>query len=122
MFSFSPQNSRRSQTSVILDALVKADMPVLDSHHNHSLPPTKVHLLNSLTKLAERELVHLINWAKNVPGKFVMNHNICRYFDLIENQEMKCLLTSMYVCNVRVGTIKKSNLILISFVTYRLNG
>lgn len=27
-----------------------------------------MHLLNSLVKLAERELVQLINWAKNVPG------------------------------------------------------
>ncbi|KAJ8308689.1 hypothetical protein KUTeg_013563 [Tegillarca granosa] len=61
-------NPRRSQTVAILDALAKADLPVVESFHNHGLPPSRVHLLNSLSKLAERELVHLINWAKNVPG------------------------------------------------------
>ncbi|XP_033733856.1 estrogen receptor gamma-like isoform X1 [Pecten maximus] len=62
------KSSRRSQTSTILDILAKADLPTIESFHNHNVPPTKVHLLNSLTKLSERELVHLINWAKNVPG------------------------------------------------------
>ncbi|KAK3093364.1 hypothetical protein FSP39_014570 [Pinctada imbricata] len=63
-----PKNARRSQTTVILAALNKAELPMLEGFHNHNLPPTKLHLLNSLIKLAERELVHLINWAKNVPG------------------------------------------------------
>uniref|UniRef100_K1QUU5 Estrogen receptor n=1 Tax=Magallana gigas TaxID=29159 RepID=K1QUU5_MAGGI len=62
------KSARKSQTVTILQALNKAALPVLESHHNHGQPPTKVHLLNSLVKLAERELVHLINWAKNVPG------------------------------------------------------
>ncbi|XP_021374787.1 estrogen receptor-like isoform X1 [Mizuhopecten yessoensis] len=62
------KSPRRSQTSTILDVLAKAYLPTIESFHNHSAPPTKVHLLNSLTKLSERELVHLINWAKNVPG------------------------------------------------------
>lgn len=63
------KSARKSQTVTILQALNKAALPVLESHHNHGQPPTKVHLLNSLVKLAERELVHLINWAKNVPGE-----------------------------------------------------
>ena len=63
------QSPRRSETTTILDALSKADMPIVESYHNHNIPPSRVHLLNSLVKLAERELVHLINWAKNVPGK-----------------------------------------------------
>lgn len=65
------QSPRRSETTSILDALSKADMPIVESYHNHNIPPSRVHLLNSLVKLAERELVHLINWAKNVPGKFL---------------------------------------------------
>ncbi|BFZ07427.1 hypothetical protein BsWGS_10465 [Bradybaena similaris] len=60
--------AKRSRTASILEALQKADLPVLESYHNHSLPATRVHLLNTLIKLADRELVYLINWAKNVPG------------------------------------------------------
>ncbi|VDI74939.1 estrogen receptor alpha [Mytilus galloprovincialis] len=62
------KSPRRSETSAILDALSKADMPIVESYHNHNMPPSRTHLLNSLVKLAERELVQLINWAKNVPG------------------------------------------------------
>ena len=63
------QSARKSQTALILEALKKADLPLLKGFHNHSLPPTRLHLLNSLVKIAERELVLLIEWAKNVPGK-----------------------------------------------------
>ncbi|CAL1532147.1 unnamed protein product [Lymnaea stagnalis] len=66
-FSFS-QAAKRSRSASILEALQKADLPVLESYHNHSLPATRVHLLNTLIKLADRELVYLINWAKHVPG------------------------------------------------------
>ncbi|KAH3711682.1 hypothetical protein DPMN_071354 [Dreissena polymorpha] len=62
------KNSRKSRTSLILEALGKAEMPRLESFHNHNLPPTKAHLLTSFVNLAEKELVNLINWAKNVPG------------------------------------------------------
>ncbi|XP_045161542.2 estrogen receptor-like isoform X2 [Mercenaria mercenaria] len=62
------KNSRKSRTTLIIEALSKADLPNLESYHNHSLPPTRTHLLTSFVKLAEKELVFLINWAKNVPG------------------------------------------------------
>ncbi|KAL4237268.1 Estrogen receptor [Mactra antiquata] len=62
------KNSRKSRTTLIIEALSKADLPNLESYHNHSLPPTREHLLASFVKLAEKELVFLINWAKNVPG------------------------------------------------------
>ncbi|XP_048259490.1 uncharacterized protein LOC125384427 isoform X3 [Haliotis rufescens] len=60
--------AKRSRCHMILEALQKADLPVLESYHNHNLPPTRIHLLNTLVKLADRELVYLINWAKHVPG------------------------------------------------------
>ena len=70
------QNARKSQTALILEALKKADLPLLKGFHNHSVPPTRLHLLNSLVKIAERELVLLIEWAKNVPGKeFITAHS-----------------------------------------------
>ncbi|BFZ11921.1 hypothetical protein BsWGS_14960 [Bradybaena similaris] len=64
----SSKAAKRSRSASILEALQKADLPVLESYHNHSLPATRVHLLNTLIKLADRELVYLINWAKHVPG------------------------------------------------------
>ena len=63
------QSAKRSRSSSILEALQKADLPVLESCHNHELPLSRVHLLNTLIKLADRELVYLINWAKHVPGQ-----------------------------------------------------
>nr|BAC66480.2 estrogen receptor [Reishia clavigera] len=62
------KSMKRSQTASILEALQKADLPVLESYHNHDQPLDRVHLLNTLIKLADRELVYLINWAKHVPG------------------------------------------------------
>nr|ABQ96884.1 estrogen receptor [Nucella lapillus] len=59
---------KRSHSAPILEALQKADLPVLESYHNHDQPLDRVHLLNTLIKLADRELVYLINWAKHVPG------------------------------------------------------
>lgn len=53
---------------IVLDALIQADTPILESFHDHSLPPSKTHLLSSLLKLVDRELVYLINWAKHVQG------------------------------------------------------
>ncbi|KAK3591620.1 hypothetical protein CHS0354_013804 [Potamilus streckersoni] len=63
-----PKILRKPRTNAILEALNKADFPNFESFHDHNLSPTKAHLLTSLVKLAERELVFLINWAKNVPG------------------------------------------------------
>lgn len=59
---------KRLRSAFILEALQKAEIPVLDCFHNHDLPLSRVHLLNTLIKLADRELVYLINWAKHVPG------------------------------------------------------
>ncbi|KAK7504215.1 hypothetical protein BaRGS_00004519 [Batillaria attramentaria] len=61
-------NAKRARCASIVEALQKADLPVLESYHNHNEPPTRVHLLNTLIKLADSELVFLINWAKHVPG------------------------------------------------------
>lgn len=64
--------ARRARCAYILEALQKADLPVLESFHNHEAAPTRVHILNTLIKLADRELVYLINWAKHVPGKMMI--------------------------------------------------
>ncbi|KAL4239286.1 Estrogen receptor [Mactra antiquata] len=67
-------DSRKSHTTMIIEALSKTDLPNLESYHNHSLPPTRDHLLASFVKLAEKELVFLINWSINVPGYTELRH------------------------------------------------
>ncbi|KAK3778962.1 hypothetical protein RRG08_034223 [Elysia crispata] len=64
----SSKAARRSRSASILEALQRADLPVIESHHNHNEPATRVHLLNTLVQLADKELIYLINWAKTVPG------------------------------------------------------
>ncbi|GFN89378.1 estrogen receptor [Plakobranchus ocellatus] len=64
----SSKAAKRSQSASVLEALQRAALPVIESHHNHNEPATRVHLLNTLVQLADKELVYLINWAKNVPG------------------------------------------------------
>lgn len=34
-----------------------------------SMPFTEASMMMSLTKLADKELVHMIGWAKKIPGK-----------------------------------------------------
>jgi estrogen receptor alpha len=82
--------AKRSRSASILEALQKADLPVIDSYHNHGLPATRVHLLNTLIKLADRELVYLINWAKHVPG--YTNLTLSDQVHLIECCWMELLL------------------------------
>ncbi|XP_070181919.1 uncharacterized protein [Littorina saxatilis] len=62
------KSAKRSRSLSILEALQKAALPVLESYHNHDQPLSRVNLLNTLIKIADRELVYLINWAKHVPG------------------------------------------------------
>ncbi|GFR77825.1 estrogen receptor [Elysia marginata] len=75
--------ARRSRSASILEALQRQDLPVIESHHNHNEPATRVHLLNTLVQLADKELIYLINWAKNVPGysELIMGDQV----HLIEN-------------------------------------
>ncbi|KAL8564549.1 hypothetical protein ACOMHN_003307 [Nucella lapillus] len=62
------KSARRLRSASILEALQKADLPMLECFHDHEQPLSRVHLLNTLIKVADRELVYLINWAKHVPG------------------------------------------------------
>ncbi|XP_064603108.1 mucin-2-like [Liolophura sinensis] len=77
---------------IVLDALIQADTPILESLHDHSLPPSKTHLLSSLLKLVDRELVYLINWAKHVQG--YTDLVLCDQVHLIECCWMELLLLS----------------------------
>ncbi|CAH1792113.1 unnamed protein product [Owenia fusiformis] len=70
----------------IVEQLLAADPPILNSEHDHSIPDSETHLMTSLTKLADKELVYMINWAKHVPG----------YTDLTLNDQVHLLESSWF--------------------------
>lgn len=53
----------------VLLLLLRAEPPTLCSRQKHSRPYSELTMMNLLTNMADRELVHMIAWAKKVPGK-----------------------------------------------------
>lgn len=53
----------------MVSALLEAEPPVVYSEYDPSRPFNEASMMTLLTNLADRELVHMINWAKRVPGK-----------------------------------------------------
>uniref|UniRef100_UPI00358FC1E2 estrogen receptor-like isoform X2 n=1 Tax=Myxine glutinosa TaxID=7769 RepID=UPI00358FC1E2 len=51
-----------------LTCLLNAEPPNMTCHHDVSRPFTAERLMMLLTNLADRELVHMIGWAKKVPA------------------------------------------------------
>uniref|UniRef100_A0A4W3HEH1 Estrogen receptor n=1 Tax=Callorhinchus milii TaxID=7868 RepID=A0A4W3HEH1_CALMI len=63
------QNIVLSMTSdEILNTLMEAEPPMVYSEHDPSKPFTEASMMTLLTNLADKELVHMIIWAKKVPG------------------------------------------------------
>ncbi|KAG5846463.1 hypothetical protein ANANG_G00115230 [Anguilla anguilla] len=52
----------------VLPLLLSAEPPSICSKQKHSRPYTEVTMMTLLTNLADKELVHMIAWAKKVPG------------------------------------------------------
>uniref|UniRef100_A0A673SXL2 Estrogen receptor n=1 Tax=Suricata suricatta TaxID=37032 RepID=A0A673SXL2_SURSU len=52
----------------IVSALLEAEPPLIYSDYDPSRPFSEASMMGLLTNLADRELVHMINWAKRVPG------------------------------------------------------
>ena len=53
----------------MVSALLDAEPPMIYSEYDPSRPFSEASMMGLLTNLADRELVHMINWAKRVPGK-----------------------------------------------------
>ncbi|XP_057261859.1 estrogen receptor isoform X3 [Pezoporus wallicus] len=49
-------------------ALLEAEPPIVYSEYDPNRPFNEASMMTLLTSLADRELVHMINWAKRVPG------------------------------------------------------
>ncbi|XP_072541787.1 estrogen receptor isoform X2 [Salminus brasiliensis] len=68
------QDSRRSRSALcmspeqVLLQLLGAEPPTLCSRQKHSRPYTEITMMTLLTNMADKELVHMIAWAKKVPG------------------------------------------------------
>ncbi|XP_061097151.1 estrogen receptor isoform X2 [Conger conger] len=52
----------------VLALLLSAEPPSICSNRKHSRPYSDVTMMTLLTNLADKELVHMIAWAKKVPG------------------------------------------------------
>lgn len=53
----------------MVSALLEAEPPMIYSDYDPTRPFSEASMMGLLTNLADRELVHMINWAKRVPGK-----------------------------------------------------
>ncbi|XP_066533472.1 estrogen receptor [Hoplias malabaricus] len=68
------QDSRRNRGALcmspeqVLLLLLGAEPPTLCSRQKHSRPYNEVTIMTLLTSMADKELVHMIAWAKKVPG------------------------------------------------------
>ncbi|XP_044147532.1 estrogen receptor [Bufo gargarizans] len=52
----------------LISALMEAEPPIVYSEHDSTKPFSEASMMTLLTNLADKELVHMINWAKRVPG------------------------------------------------------
>ncbi|XP_078504898.1 estrogen receptor [Lissotriton helveticus] len=52
----------------LLSALIEAEPPIVYSEHDPGKLLSEASMMTLLTNLADKELVHMINWAKRVPG------------------------------------------------------
>ncbi|XP_058881163.1 estrogen receptor isoform X2 [Acipenser ruthenus] len=52
----------------VLIHLLEAEPPTQYSKQNQNRPYTEISMMNILTSLADKELVHMIAWAKKIPG------------------------------------------------------
>lgn len=52
----------------MVSALMDAEPPLIYSEYDPTRPFSEASMMGLLTNLADRELVHMINWAKRVPG------------------------------------------------------
>ncbi|CAM2111621.1 estrogen receptor isoform X2 [Caretta caretta] len=52
----------------MVSALLEAEPPIVYSEYDPNRPFSEASMMTLLTSLADRELVHMINWAKRVPG------------------------------------------------------
>ncbi|KAI7799456.1 putative estrogen receptor alpha protein [Triplophysa rosa] len=103
-----PQNKRKIGSSGVVSALcmnpeqvllllMGAEPPAVCSRQKYSRPYTEITMMSLLTNMADKELVHMIAWAKKVPG----------FQDLSLHDQVK-LLESSWLEVLMIGLIWRS--------------
>ncbi|XP_063044858.1 estrogen receptor [Engraulis encrasicolus] len=77
----------------VLQLLINAEPPVLHSRQQASQPYTDISLMTLLTSMADRELVHMITWAKKIPGFQALS--LHEQVKLLEGSWMEVLMTGL---------------------------
>lgn len=57
----------------LIARIMEAEPPEIFLMKDMKKPFTETNVMMSLTNLADKELVHMITWAKKIPGVFVCN-------------------------------------------------
>uniref|UniRef100_A0A3B3QZS1 Estrogen receptor 1 n=1 Tax=Paramormyrops kingsleyae TaxID=1676925 RepID=A0A3B3QZS1_9TELE len=91
------KHSLRMPAEQFLLLLLHAEPPPLSTRQKHSPPYTDVAMMTLLTNLADKELVHMIAWAKKLPG----------FLDLSLHDQVQ-LLESSWLEVLMIGIIWRS--------------
>lgn len=103
-----PQDRRKKSSGGVVSALcmppdqvlvllLGAEPPAVCSRQKHSRPYTELTMMSLLTNMADKELVHMIAWAKKVPG----------FLDLSLHDQVQ-LLESSWLEVLMIGLIWRS--------------
>lgn len=57
----------------LIERIMEAEPPEIYLMKDMRKPLTEANVMMSLTNLADKELVHMISWAKKIPGVFYLN-------------------------------------------------
>lgn len=78
-----PQLEGYSCQPIFLNVLEAIEPIVVCSGHDNNQPDSFALLLSSLNELGERQLVHVVKWAKALPGRPYKEPNIKLSFVLL---------------------------------------
>lgn len=62
----------------LIRRIMEAEPPEIYLMNDMKRPLTEANVMMSLTNLADKELVHMISWAKKIPGMFQVRENYIR--------------------------------------------
>lgn len=76
--SQSPSNPPDLTPEQLIRRMMEAEPPEIYLMKDMKRPLTEANVMMSLTNLADKELVHMISWAKKIPGMFQVRDNYVR--------------------------------------------
>lgn len=76
--SLSSSNPPDLTPEQLIRRIMEAEPPEIYLMNDMKRPLTEANVMMSLTNLADKELVHMISWAKKIPGMFQVRENYIR--------------------------------------------